>query len=168
MRYLVARVTGVIAAVAAISAAAPASAQVTVDRVLQRVGQHVITQLDVRRVRLLALVEGAAESDEVAQRALEDHLLMADEVARFKPAPPDDATVAAERRRWQERVAPGGDVAALLERAGSTEGELGAWFREQVLIRGHLDRLFGRLSAAEREPAIAAWIRDLRARAGLR
>ncbi|HUF47954.1 MAG TPA: hypothetical protein VMM93_09060 [Vicinamibacterales bacterium] len=146
---------------------APASAQVTVDRVLERVADQVITELDVRRVRLLALVPDAT-SDAAAQRGLENHLLMAAEVARFKPELPDDATVAALRRAWQERVAPGGDVASLLERAGSTEGELAAWFRQELLIGRHLDRLFGRLQVAERDAAVADWIGNLRSRAGLR
>jgi hypothetical protein len=149
-------------------AAVPAAAQVEVDRVLVRVGDQVITHLDVRRARLLQLVPAEATTDDAVQHALENHWLMVAEVARFNPAPPDRTTLDAERERWRSRFEPGADTSALLERAGMSEAELEAWLQDELAIRTYLDGRFGGVPAADRPGAIANWIRGLRERAGLR
>ena len=151
----------------AVSAGA-AAAQVAVDRVLQRVGTHVVTELDVRRARLLKLIATEPVTDADIQRELENHWLIASEVSRFNPAAPDAEAVANERSQWEARLGPGADIPALLTRAGTTEAELETWFQDEARIRRHLDRLFGRVPPADRPAAIAAWIRGLRDRAGLR
>lgn len=148
-------------------AAGSAEAQVVVDRVLQRVGSQVITELDVRRARLLRLVP-AADTDAEIQRELENHWLMVAEVARFSPSRPDPALVAGERQAWEAGLEAGTDVAALLMRAGTTPGELEAWLEHRIKIREYLDARFAATPAAERPAAIASWVRGLRDRAGLR
>ena len=89
------------AVVVTLAAVGGLSAQVEIDRILQRVGDQVITQLDVRRARLLKLVPAAATTDADIQRELENHWLMVAEVVRFNPAAPDEAALAGERDRWR-------------------------------------------------------------------
>ncbi len=143
-----------------------AEAQVVVDRVLQRVGNQVISELDVRRARLLRLVP--ADTDADIQRELENHWLMVAEVARFNSSRPDPVLVAGERRAWEAGFEPGTDVAALLARSGTAPGELEAWIEHRIKIRDYLDARFAATPTAERPAAIASWIRGLRDRAGLR
>jgi len=146
----------------------PADAQVEVDRVLQRVGDQVITQLDVRRARVLKLVSADDPTDAEIQRLLENHWLMVAEVARFSPASPGAADIAAERERWRSQLGSGADVDALLVRAGMTEDELDTWFRDTLRIRTYIDNRFGAVPPAERQAAIDDWVHGLRERAGLR
>jgi hypothetical protein len=148
--------------------AATAEAQVIVDRLLQRVGSQVITELDVRRARLLRLVAVKEDTDVEIQRELENHWLMVAEVARFSPARPDPGRLAAERQTWEAGLAPGTDVPALLARAGSTPAELEAWLENRIKIRDYVAARFGATPAADQPAAIASWIRALRDRAGLR
>lgn len=147
---------------------ADVAAQVVVDRVLQRVDNQVITELDVRRARLLRLVPAEADTDAEIQRELENHWLMVAEVARFNPSRPDPALVARERQAWEAGLGPFTDVAGLLERAGTTTGELETWLEHRIKIREYLDGRFGATPVAERPAAVTTWIRGLRDRAGLR
>jgi len=133
---------------------ADVAAQVVVDRVLQRVDNQVITELDVRRARLLRLVPAEADTDAEIQRELENHWLMVAEVARFNPSRPDPALVARERQAWEAGLGPFTDVAGLLE--------------HRIKIREYLDGRFGATPVAERPAAVTTWIRGLRDRAGLR
>jgi hypothetical protein len=151
-----------------VCAAVPAAAQVEIDRVLVRVGTQVITQLDVRRARLLQLVPAEATTDADIQRALENHWLMAAEVARFNPAAPDRAALDAERERWRSKLDPTVDVGIMLERAGMSEVELEAWLGDELTIRAYIDARFGGVPTADRPDAVASWIHSLRERAGLR
>ena len=143
-------------------------AQVELDRVLSRVGNHVITQLDVRRARMLKLVPASATTDGDVQRELENHWLMVAEVARFSPAQPDQAALDAERNRWRSTFEPGVDPASLFEPAGMNQAELDEWLRDEVKIQTYLKSRFGSLPTGERPAAVAGWIRGLRERAGLR
>jgi hypothetical protein len=158
----------VLAGVLSVVGTGPAAAQAEIDRVLVRVGDEVITQLDVRRARLLKLVPASATTDADIQRELENHWLMTIESARFSPAPPDQAAIEAERERWLARLGPGTDPTAALERAGMSEAELTTWFRAELTIRTYIEGRFGLLSPGERATAVEAWIRGLRDRAGLR
>jgi len=151
-----------------VGAAGPARAQVEVDRVLQRVGDQVITELDVRRARMLKLVTPEATTDDAIQRELENHWLMVAEIVRFNPAPPEASAVLAERERWRTALGAGTDVQDLMARAGMTNIELETWFRDNLRIRAYLDSRFGAVSPADRQTVIDEWIRGLRARAGLR
>lgn len=157
-----------LAGVLSVVGAVPAAAQVEIDRVLVRVGDEVITQLDVRRARLLKLVPASATTDADIQRDLENHWLMAVESARFSPAPPDQAAIDAERERWLARLDPGTDPTTALERAGMSQAELTTWFRAELTIRTYIEGRFGLLPPGERATAVEAWIRGLRDRAGLR
>lgn len=156
------------AVVVMLAAAGGLSAQVEIDRILQRVGDQVITQLDVRRARLLKLVPAAETTDADIQRELENHWLMVAEVARFNPAAPDEAALAGERDRWRAQFDTAEDMAALLVRAGSTDAELDAWFADVLRIRAYLANRFGMVPAEDRQAAIDDWVQGLRARAGLR
>jgi hypothetical protein len=140
---------------------------VEIDRVLQRVAGDVITTLHVRRARLLRLTPGAG-TDEAVLRELVNRRLMLFEVARFNPDPPPDAGVAEARRAWEASLEPGTDVPALLVRAGMRPSALDGWFRDNLRLRAYLAQRFGAVPDAERPAAIAAWIRGLRDRAGLR
>ena len=158
-----------VAVVAAAVASAPSAAgQVELDRVLSRVGNQVITQLDVRRARMLKLVPASAASDADVLRELENHWLMVAEVSRFSVAEADQPALAAERERWRASFDPGVDPASLLEPAGMTQGEIDEWMRHNVRIEAYLRSRFGNVPTAERPAAIATWVRGLRDRAGLR
>jgi hypothetical protein len=140
---------------------------VEIDRVLQRVEGEVITTLHVRRARLLNLTPGAG-TDQAILRELVNRRLMLFEVARFNPDPPSEEAVAEARRAWETALPAGADVPALLARAGMRPAALDGWFRDALRLRAYLAQRFGVVPDAERPAAIAAWIRGLRDRAGLR
>ncbi len=132
--------------------------QVEMDRIVSRVGGRIITQSDVRQARALGLVADTS-SDEAAQRALEDRLLILSEMERAAPVPPpSDQAVAARRAAWTARHDPAGRM---------SDAEIDAWIRDDLRIEAFLQRQFGMLPAAERDRARTDWLARLRQRADL-
>ena len=143
-----------------------AQAQVEVDRVVSRVSGRVITLSDVRQASMLHLV-GDTSSDDAVLRALENRLLILDELSRAAPLPPaTDEDLGARRSEWLAALG-GADAGALRVRAGMGEADLSAWMRDDVRINAYLRRQFGMLTGPEREKATADWVARLRQRADL-
>ncbi len=162
------RRTGQVLSVAALMfAGAAVCAQVELDRIVSRVNGRIITTSDIRQARLLKLVD-QSQSEESTRRALEDRLLILAELNRAAPlAPIPDPEVAARRTEWQSSLGADADVAALLRQGAMSEGDLGAWCRDDLKIRAYLKRQFGMLSEAERAKAESDWVARLRQRADL-
>jgi hypothetical protein len=135
-----------------------AAAQVEVDRTLSRVGAAVITASDVDQARRVRLVRDTS-SDAATLRALEDRLLILQEVGRGAQTEVSDDAVAARRRE----LAP--DAAKI---SGLSEQALTAWCRDDVRVQMFMERRFASMSGADRDKAISEWIGRLRQRAGLR
>ena len=145
----------------------PATAQVELDRIVSRVAGRLITLSDIRQARTLRLVDETT-SDEATQRALESRLLILHELSRGSAAPPPDReAVAARRAEWTASMGSDQAVPALLAQGGLSDGDLDAWFRDDVRIRAYLRRQFGRLDDAERTEAMREWLGRLRQRAEL-
>lgn len=140
---------------------------VVIDRILSRAHGELLTLSDVWRaidLQLLSLDEPTLTS---VQTALENRRLILREVNRLPAAEPSAAALAAQRRAWEARWAPGVDRAERLGRAGMTETVLAAWLRDDARIASHLDQRFAATPEAERPAAIAVWVNLLRQRAGL-
>ena len=151
----------------ALAAARPAEAQVEIEKILVRLDGVAITQLDVRRTRLLGLFSEATVDDQVL-RELENRHLILNEVNLFPPAEPDPIEVAARRAAWTRRVGASADLPERLRRAGMTDVALDAWFRDDLRVAAYIDLRWGAMPEADRPARIDGWIAELRQRAGLR
>lgn len=142
------------------------SAQVEIDRVVSRVDGRIITQSDIRQARTLKLVDDTA-TDDATRRALENRLLVLNELRRMAPLPPaSDDDVRGRRSEWVSALG-GASTDDLLRQGAMTEPDLDGWMRDDLRIRAYLQRQFGMLAGAERERAIADWLTRLRQRADL-
>ena len=123
-------------------APAPAHAgEVLLERTVAIVAGNAVTQSEVDlAVELGLLTLGASGGD--AATAVVDRSLMLHEVARFAPAEPDAAAVAA--RLTTVRARAGGDeaLATVLTRSGFTSSRLAAWLRDDLRITAYLDQRF--------------------------
>lgn len=154
-------------AICVVAFGAALSAQaIEIDRTLQRVNGTAIMTSDVRQARLLRLLDPAPGTDAAILVALENRLLILGEAARAAIAEPPAADIAARRQAWTATVAGTGDVSSLLTRAGMSDRALDGWFRDSIRIEAYLDQRFP--ADPKREERIAAWIKDLRARANLK
>ena len=153
-------------ATAAVAAAAlPLSAQVELDRTLQRVYGTAITSSDVRRARTLKLA-GDAQSDEDVLTSIENRLLILRELSRATAAEPDPTRISSRRKEWSAGWPPSTDLNALLSANGMSDQAMDGWCRDDVRIAMYMDQRFG-AADAQREARIASWIKDLRQRANL-
>jgi hypothetical protein len=153
----------------ALLAAAPQAqnfAPVELDRVVSTVHTTRIWKSDVRQARMLKLCP-SAESDDAILVDLQNRLMLA-EVSRAQPPEPTPEELNTRRREWQTTLGGGGDLDALMARAGMTSRDLQAWHRDDLRIRKYLDLRFGSLPAPQRSARTVEWISDLRQRAGLR
>ena len=142
------------------------SAQIPIDGVLQKLGTDVVTVSDVRQARLLRLVDAPGDSDQAVVAALVKRRLMLEELKRNPPPEPAPAAVEARRQQWVSTLGTGVDIAALLARVGMTEAGVRSWWRDELRINAYLDQRFP--ASIDRERAIAAWVAELRQRAGIR
>ena len=143
-RPVLARLT-IVAVLAVPGALAPAAAvagQTTVERILARVDNDIVTALDVRQARLLKLVAVDGETEKAYVDALVDRRLELAAVARYSPPEPAPDALAARRRQWEASLGAGVNVADLLARAGMSEAGLTAWLRDDLRIQAYLDRRF--------------------------
>jgi hypothetical protein len=141
-------------------------AQVLIDGVLLKLGADVITVSDVRQARLLKLVDAPDGTDEAFVDALVKRRLILQELGRNPPTDPSSAALDARRREWESTLGPGVDVSSLRARAGMTEATLRAWLRDDLRIAAYVDQRFP--ASGDRAAAIAAWVGELRQRAGIR
>jgi hypothetical protein len=134
---------GLIMAVAlGVFEAAPVAGQTTVERILVRVDNDIVTALDVRQARLLKLVHVDADTEAAVADALVDRRLELAAVARYSPPEPTPDALAARRREWEASLGAGVNVADLLSRAGMNEAGLTGWLRDDLRIQAYLDRRF--------------------------
>ena len=160
--------TGAMLAAAVLGGAAPpAGAQVVVDRMVAHVYEQVITQSDVWQAVRLHLIQPPVDDFALAQRGLENRLLILREVARIGVEEPAPDAMAAHRSAWEATFASPADLQARLDRSGMTPAALEAWFRDDVRLAAWLEERFGTVPPADRPRARADWIRALRERAGL-
>jgi len=141
------------------------TAQTQIDGVLLKFEGEIITQSDVRQARVLKLVTPRDAGDAAYVDALADRRLMLAEVRRASIPDPPAADLDKRYREWAASVGAG-DVTALLSRVGMSEAGLRAWLREDLRIQAYLDRRF--TTGATRAADVAAWIGELRRRAGLK
>jgi hypothetical protein len=143
-------------------------AQAELDRIVARVNNRIITSSDVRRARMLQLVDDTS-SDDSTRRGLEDRILILGDLSRSTALPPTtEEALAARHRQWEARVGGRGRGAELLGEAGMSEKGLDAWLSDDLRINAFLHRQFGALPDADRSRATADWLARLRQRAGLR
>lgn len=160
-----------VALIVLVAAAAPLAGQTTIDRVLVRVHGEIITQSDVRQARLLKLFgarSDAESSDAALQRELENRRLLLAEIARVPLAEPTPEARNARRQALVSTLGPEADLPRLLERAGMTDSGLDEWCRNDLRIEALLAERFRNVPPASRPAAVAAWVEELRRRAGLR
>jgi hypothetical protein len=141
--------------------------QVELDRVVGRIHSRVVTKSDVQQARVLQLLANVS-SDQAAQEAFIDRLLLLQEIERSAGLPPaSDADLAARRAQWEARVGGPDKSSALMKSGGMNDAALQAWWRDDLRIDAYLRRQFGGLPADERERATADLVRRLRQRAGI-
>ncbi len=141
----VCRLAGVIAAVALAPASARAQApgELLLERTVAIVGGAVVTQSDVDTAVRLGLVDAAAGAPPArALEAVIERWLMLHEVARFSPADPDPAAVAARLGAVRARVGGDEPLAAALAAGGFTTARLTAWLRDDLRITAYLAQRF--------------------------
>lgn len=128
------------------------TAQPIVDTLLERtlavVGGHAITASDLTLATRLGLLASPAPGEEGRPLAgLVDRSLMLHEVARFAPAEPDSAAVAARVTEIRQRVGTPGELQAILDRAGVALDHVDAWVRDDLRIAAYLDQRFASAGA---------------------
>jgi hypothetical protein len=142
------------------------AAQTQIDGVLLRFGSDVVTQSDVREARVLKLLDVSDATDQGYVDALVNRRLMLAELRRASIPDPATAQIDARYQKWVASLGAGADVPALLGRVGMSEAGLRGWLRDDLRLQSYLDQRF--VSAATRSADLAAWIAELRKRAGLK
>jgi hypothetical protein len=119
-----------------------ASGQV-IDRVVAAVGGRIVTASDVRAARDFGLVRADAAPDTSAiVRRLVDRILVLDEVERYAPPEPDEASVTARLDAIRARFPTPEAFAAAMRVAGVDEASLRQWVRDDLRIRAYLEQRF--------------------------
>jgi len=155
----------VLTLVALSGAAAPASQEV-LDRVVSRFNGQIVTMSDLRRCRMLKLLNVSGDTDEAYQRELENRLLILQEASRGGVSDPDAQAVATRRREWEAALGGGPALMERLAKAGMSAEALDSWLANDIRIHAYLDERFR--GSPDRPQAVAHWISNLRQRAGLR
>jgi hypothetical protein len=140
----------------------------TIDQTLQRVYGTAIMASDVREARLLNLVPEANGGDEAVQRALENRLLILNEMKRTPAPDPGRDAIAARRQNWTATWPAGTDLPGLMAKCGTTDQALDGWFRADLQIAAFLAQRFGQGGDPGRDQKYNEWLADLRRRANLR
>jgi hypothetical protein len=127
-----------------------AAQQVRLEAILKKVnGDDFVTLLDVRRARLLRLVEPATGSDDaIAMRLVERRLELA-QVLRAAPKEVTAQALAARRREWEATLG-GAAVGELLRQTGFTDEALDSWLRDDLRIRAYIEQVFGAMAVPTR------------------
>jgi hypothetical protein len=147
---------------------APQTRTTEIDSTLLRIYGTALRASDVREARMLKLVPEAGGGDEAVQRALENRLLILNEMKRAPAADPGRDAVAARRQTWAASWPAGTDLPALMAKTGTTDQALDTWFRGDLQIAAFLDARFGQAGDPSREAKLNEWIAELRRRANLR
>ena len=137
-----------------------------IDKTLERVYGTAIMASDVREARLLKLVPEADGGDAAVQRALENRLLILNEMKRTPAGDPGRDAIAARRQNWTGSWPAGTDLPGLMAKCGTTDQALDGWFRGDLQIAAFLSQRFG--GDPKSDPKFNEWLADLRRRANLR
>ncbi|MEP7117313.1 MAG: hypothetical protein ABI880_07020, partial [Acidobacteriota bacterium] len=101
------------------------------------------TKSDVDLAVALGLADAASPGGaSSAVSAVVDRALMLHEVARFSPAEPDPADVAARLADVRRRAGGDAGLSAVLARGGFSASLLTAWVRDDLRITAYLDQRF--------------------------
>jgi hypothetical protein len=141
-----------------------ASAQQPLDRVIARVGSHVIMQSDVTASVALGVVEGqdAEPAGSAAiEQVIERHVLLA-EVARFPPPEPTVMAIDELAGAMKARVGP--RLQVLMQETGIDEAGIRELARDTLRIRAYVRQRFGAPATLD-NPEVRQWLRDARGRA---
>jgi hypothetical protein len=132
---------------------AQVSGQQLLDRIVARVGATVITQTDVEGGLVLGIIDAQPGEDRLASgtRQLIDRQLLLAEVARFPPAEPSPADIAALVARMRSRA--GSDFDAAMKRTGFDEPRLRELARDSLRIQAYIDQRFGATAQASGQEA---------------
>jgi hypothetical protein len=140
-----------------------ASAQQPLDRVVARVGSHVITQTDVTASVALGVVEGGAADAAAIEQVIERQVLLA-EVARFPPPEPTPMAIEELADVMKSRV--GSRLQILMQETGIDETGIRELARDTLRIRAYVRQRFGAPATLE-TPEVRQWLRAARARAAV-
>jgi hypothetical protein len=145
----------------------PQSPSAVIDRIMAVVDGQTITLSDVNAALEFGLIQPAAGTGDplafVLDRMIERTLMLA-EVERFQPPEPDPIEITIRADAIEKRS---GTAAfdKTLSVTGTTREQLRQFIRDDLRITTYLNRRFG--DTAERQPAIAAWVSELRRRADI-
>ena len=151
-------------------AAASAVHADVIDRITAVVGGQIITLSDVTAALQFHLVEpppGTADPVAYTVDRLVERTLILAEVDRFQPPEPDPIEMTV-RIDALERRAGSADFEKLLAVLGMTRDRLRRHIRDDLRITTYINQRFGaNTPEAEREPAMRAWVAELRRRASI-
>ena len=122
------------------AAAAPATGQTLLDRVVARVNGTVILLSDVRAAVIFGLIEGPADSDLAVEETVQRALLV-EEVNRFPPPEPPAEAVDAELDRLRARA--GTSLEDVERGTGLSADNVRLLARDRLRIQGYIDQRFG-------------------------
>ena len=137
-----------------------------IDRVLAVVSGSLITLSDVNAADELGLVKPRGSGDRVRDvlSQLIDRELQLAEAERYAPPEPSADEVDREVQNVRARFSSSEAFDAVLGRSGIDLAHLRETMRENLRIRGYLDRRFS-LSEAGRQQVVDEWMAGLRRRA---
>ena len=147
----------------ALSPAAP----VELDHIVSTVNSTKIWKSDVRQARMLKLCGPDVTHEDAVLTELQNRALVLAEMTRAQAYEPTAEALATKRREWEGSLGTT-EIDKLLSRAGMNAREVEAWLRTDLRIQRFLSDRFSTLPPDQREARQRDWIRDLRARAGLR
>jgi hypothetical protein len=123
--------------------AAGLSAQQLLDRVLARVNGEAITKTDVDAAIGLGIVtvNPGGDAEQTAVQQLIDRQLLLEEIARFPPPEPTQASVDREVQRLKQQATV--PLAQLQRTTGVDDDRIRDMARDSLRIRSYLDERFG-------------------------
>lgn len=137
-----------------------------IERVVAVVGGDIILQSDVTAARELALVdlEGGGDAERRTLNGLINRALMLNEVNRYAPPEPTDASVDTALAQVRARAASPSAFQTTLARLGLEERHLREILRQNLRLQAYLDQRFPATSAARQRQLIDDWLTGLRRR----
>jgi hypothetical protein len=154
-------------ALLALALAVPLRAEI-IDRIMAVVDGQPVMLSDVNAALQFHLVEppaGTADPIGYALDRLIERTLMLSEVDRFQPPEPDPVMMTIKIDDLERRAGSAAAFEKALAVNGTSREALRRHIRDDLRITTYLNQRFGaNTTAAEREPAIGAWLADLRRR----
>ena len=150
--------------------AAPARGEL-IDRIMAVVAGQPVTLSDVSAALQFRLIQPPAGTRDPIGFALDksiERLLMLGEVDRFQPPEPDPVMMTIRIDELERNAGSPEAFEKVLAVTGTTREQLRRYIRDDLRITTYLNQRFGASTPAqERATAIAAWLAELRRRAGI-